>query len=177
MDLSLKWAYLKQVILKNLPLSIAVLLLFVSWSNYAYHGWKGLIGPLLLTIAMVAFAVRQIEQGDERNKLIQKRLYEETVRANQLDLEVHVLQNQVDALSRPPTSHDVIGAAELIISAGMAEVAPLRYAGGIDMQPQQADEMVKARAVVSINGEVNVTGDLTIDTDRLKSIVADPRFA
>lgn len=108
MDLALKWAYLKQLVLKNLPVTIALLLLFVAWSNYAYHGWKGLIGPLLLTIALVALSVRLIEQGEEQNKAIQKRLYEETVRNNRLDMQLRTLQEQVASLSRPPTSLDVI---------------------------------------------------------------------
>lgn len=109
---SLQRAYLKQVAIKYMPITIAVLLAFIAWSNYAYHGWKGLLGPLALCVAMIAYAVHLLQEGDETNKNIRQRLYEETTRANRLEMERHALEVEVDRLSRPPTAEDIRRAAE-----------------------------------------------------------------
>lgn len=112
---SLQRAYLKQVAIKYMPLTIAVLLAFITWSNYAYHGWKGLLGPLALCVAMIAYAVHLLQEGDETNKQIRQRLFEETTRANRLEMERRALEVEVDRLSRPPNRMVVSGDTRLLL--------------------------------------------------------------
>lgn len=129
---SLQRAYLKQVAIKYMPITIAVLLAFIAWSNYAYHGWKGLLGPLALCVAMIAYAVHLLQEGDETNKNIRQRLYEETTRANRLEMERHALEVEVDRLSRPPTANDLLTAAEQLTEAGVTQRLQDNQPTGVD---------------------------------------------
>ncbi len=132
---SLQRAYLKEKATQYLPVIIALLMAFVTWSNYAYHGWKGLLGAVALFIAVIAYCVHLLQDGDAMNKRLRERVFEETTRANRAELERDALQLQVDSLSRPPTAEDIRRAAEQLNRFESASSMHIGSASRMDIGP------------------------------------------